>query len=215
MMYNSDIDEKTAKSVAAFTSNSGPLFIVGTVGVGILNDKTAGFIILISHYLSSFICGLIFRGKACEKTEPSIPEVSYDKILSESMTGAIINVLIVGGYVAIFYMVSDMLSDVGLIKLLSSALSFVGVDIRLGNGIFTGLIEITKGSLLLSKTGLAAKIVVPTIALIITFGGLSVTLQSMTYLNKCKISPFFYLLFKSVQGILAFLICLALCAIFY
>ena len=43
------ITEKEAKSVSAFTSTSGPLFIIGTVGVGMFENKTAGFILLISQ----------------------------------------------------------------------------------------------------------------------------------------------------------------------
>ena len=209
------IDTDSAKKIMTFTSNSGPLFIMGTVGVGMLGDKKAGLIILLSHYLSSFVCGIIFRGKtSCGKT-PSPPIVDYDNLLSKSIISAITSVFIVGGYVAIFNMILDMFFDVGLIKLLAEVLSRFGVDIRMGEGIFAGLIEITKGSLILSKTGLSIRKTAPAITFIITSGGLCVTLQSITYLSKCKISPAFYLVFKVIQGTVAMIICLIICLIVY
>lgn len=206
------IDEKAAIKIMTFTSNSGPLFIIGTVGVGMLGDKMIGAIILLSHYLSSLLCGIFFRGKEIEGKVFFIPRPDYDNMLSKSIVGAVRSVLIVGGYVAIFNMVLDVAFDIGLIRILAKGLTYVGVDIRLGEGLFAGLVEITKGSLILSNSGLSMKKVAPLIAFVITSGGLSVTMQSVTYVAKCKISPVFYLVFKALQGTIAYLICLGICA---
>lgn len=209
------IDTAEARTIAAFTSTSGPLFVVGTVGVGMLQNKTAGFIILISHYLSAVINGFIFRAKKSESVSlPAVPKVNYDSALSSSMLSSIVSVAIVGGYIAIFNMLLDLFFDIGLIPLLAKPLTALGLNIRLGEGIFASFVEITKGSLLLSKSGFSLKIVAPLCALGITFGGLSITLQSLTFLSKCKISPVFYLFSKTIQGITAFLICLGLSAVF-
>ncbi len=209
------IDQTEARAISAFTSTSGPLFVVGTVGVGMLQSKSAGFIILISHYLAAILNGFIFRAKKSESVSlPAIPQINYDKTLSNSMTSSIVSVAIVGGYIAVFNMILDLFFDIGLISVLARPLTLLGVNIRLGEGIFASVVEITKGSLLLSKSGFPLKTVAPLCALGITFGGLSITLQSLTFLAKCKISPVFYLLGKTVQGITAFFICWGLSALF-
>lgn len=200
-----------AKTISSFTSTSGPLFIIGTVGIAMLGSKKAGFVILISHYLATLINGLLYRGKNVSKGEmPKAPLVNYDKILSESMLSSISSILIVGGYIAIFNMVLDVFFDIKLIPILASMFTNIGVDARISTGIFASIIEITKGSMLLSNSGFPIKIVIPLIAFCISFGGISVSMQSLTFLTQCKISPAYYLLTKFTQGILAFFICLGI-----
>lgn len=209
------LKREEARAVSAFTSTSGPLFIVGTVGVAMLGNKTAGYIILMSHYLSAFINGLLFRAKKSESVAlPAVPKINFDAMLGESMLNSIISVAIVGGYIAVFNMVLDLFFDIGLIALFARPLTLLGINVRLGEGLAAGFVEITKGCLILSQSGFGLKIVAPLCAFGITFGGLSVTLQSLTFLSKCKISPLFYLASKTVQGITAFLICLALSSVF-
>ncbi|MBR1984394.1 MAG: sporulation integral membrane protein YlbJ, partial [Clostridia bacterium] len=57
------ISSYEAKKMVSFTSNSGPMFILGTVGIGMLISKTAGLILLFSHIISAILNGIIFRGK--------------------------------------------------------------------------------------------------------------------------------------------------------
>ena len=130
------------------------------------------------------------------------------------MIGSIVSVAIVGGYIAVFNMILDVFFDIGIIGILAKPLTLIGVNIRLGEGVLSGFIEITKGCLILSQSGFSLKIIAPLCALGITFGGVSITLQSLTFLTKCKISPAFYLIGKTVQGIVAFLVCLGLSAVF-
>lgn len=214
------LSQSDAKSVAAFTSTSGPLFIVGTVGAGMLGDKTVGFVILLSHYLAALINGFLFRAKHKEDGSapmllPAAPKIRYDEMLSESMTSSILSVAIVGGYIAVFNLVLDLAFDLNIISALARLPALLGLNLRLSEGLAASFIEITKGCLILSQSGFGTTMVAPLCALGITFGGLSVTLQSMTYLAKCKISPAYYLFFKASQGIIAFLICLGLCFLIF
>lgn len=54
------IDKTTATDMLSFCSTSGPMFIVGSVGIGIFRSVKIGYILLISHILGSFVNGLIF-----------------------------------------------------------------------------------------------------------------------------------------------------------
>lgn len=44
----------------AFTNNSGPLFIIGTVGVSLFGDTLTGFLLLCTHILACITVGIIF-----------------------------------------------------------------------------------------------------------------------------------------------------------
>lgn len=49
----------------AFTNNSGPLFIVGTVGAGLFGNSNIGFLLLITHILACITVGFLFRFWKC------------------------------------------------------------------------------------------------------------------------------------------------------
>lgn len=58
---NNLINQQQASKILTFTHFSNPLFILGTLSIVFLNNKEAGFLILIIHYLTNIIIGLIFR----------------------------------------------------------------------------------------------------------------------------------------------------------
>lgn len=211
------ITQEQAKNICAFTSTSGPLFIVGSVGASMLGNKTAGFVILLSHYLSALINGLIMakRTSPNEKTL-SAPQtfVGYDNLLGDSITSGILSVAIVGGYIAIFSMLADVLYDFKILPFFSGIFKFIRVPAPLAEGIITSFVEITRGCQMLSKSGFPMRAVAPICCAVISFGGLSVTLQSMTFLSECKIKPLFYLKCKLSQGIVAFFAATVLSIIF-
>lgn len=52
--------KQEAERMLAFTNNSGPLFIIGTVGISLFGDTTIGIILFITHILACLTVGLIF-----------------------------------------------------------------------------------------------------------------------------------------------------------
>lgn len=208
------ITSDEAKSISTFTSSSGPLFIVGTVGIIMLNNKLAGFVILISHYLGTIFNGFIYRPKTRKSTTAKplfLPLINTTNVMSESISSSIISVAIVGGYIAIFNMALDVITDFKIIDTLAKLFSFTKLNYNLSKGFFSSLVEITNGCLIMSKSGVSIKTLIPLLTFAITFGGLSVTLQSLTFLAKCKIKPAFYLLSKFTQAIISTIISLSIC----
>ena len=53
--------KEEAERLLSFTNNSGPLFIIGTVGISLIGNTTIGIILLITHILASITVGIIFR----------------------------------------------------------------------------------------------------------------------------------------------------------
>lgn len=44
-----------------FTNNSGPLFIIGAVSVGMFNNPELGLVLALAHYLAAITVGILFR----------------------------------------------------------------------------------------------------------------------------------------------------------
>lgn len=202
MYENGEISLSDAQTIMSFTSTSGPMFIVGSVGSIMLHNKTYGFIILLCHYLSAILNGVLYRNKS-KSSQPHKKQIVIGKnLLSKSISDTVSSVLISGAYIAIFYMIAVMLKNVGFLNVISDLLNLIFHNKALCDGISFGLVEMTGGCALLSST--SSPFTLPAICAIISFGGLSVTLQSLTFLGNCNIKPTRYLLSKATQSIISF-----------
>ena len=216
-LYSSGIiDRRQAKAISAFTSTSGPLFVVGTVGTVMFGSASFGYLLLAIHFASAAINGFIYRIKkddAKEYAELLRTPPDFDDLLGKSMTSALMSLFVVGGYIAIFSMIADVLTDFGIVDALSAPLSSlysaVGWDPEMAHGTVLGLIEITRGCQSLSQCGAQIKTVLPVAAGLLSFGGLSVSLQSLTFLGNCKIRPLYYLATKTTQAAISFALAFA------
>ena len=102
----------------------------------------------------------------------------------------------------IFYMLADLFVSLGIISFIVKPFGFIAPNV-LTSGIAEGLIEMTRGCYVLSKSALTEILVIPALTGIITVGGLSVTLQSMTFLKEIGIKTSFYIATKTTQTLIA------------
>ena len=207
-----------AKVISSFASTSGPIFILGTIAGVIFKSPNIGYIVLISHIVGAMLNGLIFRRIAKKKSggdkivsPAAMPKRTSDNILEETITSSVISILTVGGYIALFYLIGDIMSDIGVVDffagILSKFLPLVGIDGGMARGIVFSLFEVTRGAIEISAAAnLDLKQVVPVITFLISLGGLSITFQSLTYLKNAKISFPFYFLTKLTHAVIASLV---------
>ncbi len=213
------INEYQAKNISIFSSTSGPIFILGSVAVSMFHNKTVGFVILISHYIATIVNGLIWvNRKTAEKSvnkPPIIHTIEYENILGDSVISSILSVAIVGGYIAIFCMLVDIASDFHIIAFFEKSLLYFKIPTSITNSLLVSFIEITTGCKKISLLHYPLSLKVPLCAGVISFGGLSVTFQSLAFLAGCKIKPSFYLGIKFSQAILAFAVATILSLIIF
>ncbi|MGN1221602.1 MAG: hypothetical protein ACI4TT_00025 [Christensenellales bacterium] len=211
------ISTKQANKLTTFCSTSGPLFIIGSVGTAMFFNKQLGYILFASHILSSILNGILFR--KCYRDDYEKPFKTNAKNLSEilpnSMSSSITSCLIVGGYIAIFFMIIDLANSLNLFMPLNSVLSFIlspfGVDLNTASALTNGIIEISKGCNSLAGLNLPTTLLGTLASFVISFGGFSVFFQSITFLSKCKVNMGFYLLQKFTHGILSAVITFIIC----
>jgi len=207
------IDQNAVKTLSALTSISGPVFVLGTVGSAIFNNAKIGVIVYVSNMIACFINGLIWKRKGEIKDEKIITYAKSSN-LGDSAYDTVITVLIVGGYIALFNMLADMLTDFGLLEYLAFLLDKIPAigKYKLGIGISYGLIEITRGAVFIANSPIS-DITISVLSSIIALGGLSVAIQSITFLKQCKVGALSYLVRKFTQAGLSFFFAFGICCL--
>lgn len=205
---NKTITREKALTISAFCSTSGPLFILGTVNGFFKNYKFA-LLLLLTNYLSAIINGFLYRGKKCiDEREIKIEQKGN---LSKNIRESIDSILLVGSFVALFNMIADMLTSIGLLPIFGKAIENIIPSLESGTGyaFFVGIIEMTKGCSLLSQSG-ANAINASLCSFILSFGGLGIAMQSIAFLQKCNIKPSEYLIRKFSQATIALVLAIPL-----
>lgn len=209
------ITTKQANKLCTFCSTSGPLFIIGSVGTAMMLDAKIGYIMFISHILGAILNGVILRKRFVDNTEIEMPATQETQhILQNAMQDSILSVLVVGGYIAISFLVIDVFFEFNLLfpfeYSFGKLLSIFGVQ-GAEHALIAGILEVSKGALLMSKLSISKRIIATLTSFLIGFGGISVLLQATTFLKNANVSIKFYIFQKITHGILSagftFLIC--------
>ena len=222
---NGLIDETDATKMSAFCSTSGPLFIVGSVSVGMFGSVAAGKLLFLAHTLSALITGVIFRfyrqtkktTTSADKNAPQAvrPRVSPAKkkaennnVLYDCVYSSVVSLATVGGFICVFYVLADIFQNLDILYPLWKTLCFITKNETLSKAFSYGLIECTRGCKMLALCGLSTYSLAFASSLI-AFGGVSVLVQSVCFLKKANVKISVFLLAKTVQTVISFLLTLA------
>lgn len=254
---NKIIDKNDAQKILSFCSTSGPLFIIGTVGVGFFYNQFLGIIIFLIHVISSILNGIIYRNlgsrkivkfsskkgvkndgkiddnfnakldeKKDRKNDKNLCQILDENLvknnsniiknlnientkindknfsLQECMYSSIQSVLIVGGYIIIFYVLIQILLDYNILSPLINLLNLLGLPPLQSKGLCAGLIEITKGiSILSTSSNIKLNFIISNF--LISFSGVSILMQANAFLDKININKKMYVLQKFTHGVIS------------
>ena len=129
------------------------------------------------------------------------------------MYSAVISILVVGGLITVFYLITEILTTLGVLTPLVNLLVQLLGDKNIAEGIVYGLFECTKGLKALSGAGINF-FTLPICAALCGFGGLSVIAQSVSYLKSAKIKTAPFILAKLTMAVIGFILGLILSFIF-
>lgn len=184
-----------------FCNNAGPAFLISAVGSGLLHNKSLGIFLYGIHLISALLIGLIFREnsttvKSCFITgKKSIPE-PFSSVFLQSVTGSFAAFLNVCSFVLLFAVLLCLLSQLPLLKTLSP----------LPHGLLCGILELTSGTAVLAASGLSLRVLLTALSFLCGFGGLSVQLQTIRFLQDAGLPCRDHLRFKLLHGCLAALL---------
>lgn len=213
--------KEECERLLSFTNNSGPLFIIGSVGILLYRNTMIGLLLFITHLLASLSVGFVFRFWKKDSSNNNILSSNtythqknratfsnLGEILSESIVSSIKSILVIGGFVVIFSSIISILNASGITHIIELLLSpffdWIHIDTSFIGPIFTGFFEITNGISTISNIAckkLSINIIIT--AFLLGFGGISVLLQVLSITSKSDLSIKPYIYGKVLQGILA------------
>lgn len=203
----------------AFTNNSGPLFIIGTVGISLFSSSSIGIKLFIVHVLSCFLVGFIFRWWKYNKRPSTLvcKRSSHEDILCFNNLGAILSnsiqnsiklVLTIGGFIVLFSVIVSILNSSkilnGCCMFLNPFLYMLKIPVNYSPSIITGFIEVTNGVNLAAIDSSPLSVII--CSFLLGFGGISILLQVLSITSQAKISIKPYILGKILQACLSALL---------
>lgn len=192
-----------ANHLITFTHFSNPLFIIGTVGEVLLNDKKLGFIILLAHFLGNIVIAFIFKNNNFINKE----NISFKKaflamhkkritnknnfinILSNSIYNCIDILFLLLGIIIIFLLLTNIVGKFIFNKKLLL--------------IIKGILEMTQGIKFVSISNISLIFKTILITFFISFGGLSIHLQTASIINGSKIKYKNYLIARIIHSFIS------------
>ena len=188
---DSNANENAATLMSSFCSTAGPIFMIATVGAKLLQNTIATVILIAVHFVSSVLNGLLYRNKQATLTIRSNSKFTARDV-GDTITNSALSIISVGGLIALFYMLSDMIKS-----LLPQSLSD-----NLITAFIIGLLEMTNGVFGICRlTDVATATVL--CSTLLSFGGLCVFAQCYAFLGIKHVSPVKLLKIKVTQSAIA------------
>ena len=191
------LSKSETERLLAFCNNSGPLFILASVGISMYHSLKLGILLYISHILAAITVGIIMKKyKSSSYSPPYIPidteEKNIGEIFGTVLANSINSILTVCGSVIFCSVISKI------------CLEYIPVK-GIMHSIILGFMEFVNGISELSGQNVSTLLKLSLASLIVGFSGLSVHLQVMAIVSKYKLSLKPYIIGKILHGLLSFL----------
>lgn len=219
LQRSNSISDEEAERLGTLCNLCSPMFLMGAVAGGMFSNMRLFLPLAVSHYCSAlFVAVAVSVLRPIRFTEPPRlmrpPQEPLYRVLPLSITDGMADMLKVGGSVVFFLVLAAVLKEMKIISVLGAPIdaAFAGVKgASPAQGILLGILEMTGGCHLIAETGLPILFTVPICSFLISFGGMSVLVQAMAFVEFRH--PMRYLSIKLLQGALAAAISLAVMAL--
>lgn len=201
--HKTGLNQTACINLATFCSTASPIFILGTIGTAYLQSTKAGAILLVSHVTASLLNG--FAYKNIYQSQQQLQAQPQSSNLFLAVIESVNSILTVGALIAVFYTLCAMICDL-LPK-------WFHTDGLLATSFVLGLLEMTTGCINIAKVADTFTATVLCCSLV-SFGGMCVLLQMMTFFAECKIKTSTIVLTKVTHCAFSTIICFILGKIF-
>lgn len=222
-----------AERLVSFTNTADPLFMIGAVAVGMFHRADLGIIFAAAHYISSILVGFLLRFyKGDESKTKTLPRNKSSKkaniiskaideliearrkdgrglgeLIGDSIKESVNTLLLVGGFIILFSVITKIFIVTGLINTIGSVLMLIlkplGLTEAMVLPLVGGFFEITNGANLVSQAQAPLLHQVIIANAIIAWSGMSVHAQVATMVNGTDIKLKPYIFSRILQSILA------------
>lgn len=224
-LYQKGLCTKTeGERLLAFCNNSGPAFILGSVGIGIWHDAKLGLLLFGCHIAASLTTGILFRfyhgGEDCVchrsiRSRASLQKKPLSLLFVHAIQDSATTMLFLCGFVIFFAIFIRLLTYFNIIPSLASFFTtlfhFTGLPKDFFEQLLSGIFELTTGvGSAGTGTGSAAARLTLTGAML-GWAGLSVHCQVFSFLSGSGLSSLPYIMGKLIQSGIAALYTALLC----
>ncbi|MCG0278106.1 MAG: sporulation integral membrane protein YlbJ [Thermanaeromonas sp.] len=212
-----------------FTNNASPLFMLGAVAVGMLQQPEVGPVIAAAHYGANLCLGLLFRFYRYSDTSSSVQTFPWyirirqawkdllyapqqnsaplGYLLGEAIRQSFQTLLTVGGFIIVFsvfiHMVQLLEWTTALSFLLTPLLHILNLDPQVAPALVAGCLEMTIGTKLASELPLPIPVRLAAISFILGWAGLSVHAQVASMISSANLRLWPFILARFFHGVLA------------
>lgn len=200
LLSSGSCNKTEAQRMLCFCNNSGPLFVIGSVAVGMFGFEEVGKILYASHVISAAVLGFFMSFyKRNDKSAPSLRLCRKGEGISfpEAVSVSVNRVLGVCGFVVFFAVTTAVLRHSGMVETLLS---------RFGaSEIVYGMVEMTNGISLMAK-GAVTVPCLSAVSFVLGFGGVSVIMQVGAAVSGSGLSLKIFAAAKLFQGAVSALV---------
>lgn len=203
------LSKPEADRLLLFTGNTGPAFIIGVAGLGIFSSIKVGIILYAAHVLSAMILGILFcsiLGNVSQDnviTSENKVSGNLSVIFTEAVNSAIHTCINITAFVMLFSFLTALLTWLGIISVICSVLSGFGADPLKAKALILGFLEISVGLDSVSTFSENFSFSLPAIAAILSWGGISVHCQSLSFISPLGLHGKGYIFSKLLHGALS------------
>ena len=194
MYETGSLSKNEAERLMAFTNNAGPLFIISSIGLSLLGSPKTGVLIYLSHISGAILCGVLLSFFGKRANDKSSKYKAPSRPASEAVPDAAKSIITLCGYVIFFSVLLSLLNKLQITAFLRSVMCFFGVEYSCAEMISGGILEITSGIFMSGCRN------IPCITALVSFGGISVLLQTLSFAKKSGLSMKYYIIGKILSG---------------
>ena len=203
LYLSGDCSKAEAEKVLSFCNNSGPMFVIGALGSGMLKNTSIGVMLYISHIISSLIVAFIMRPvPACPINRKKIlqtKKTSLGEAFSDAVSSSALLTFNVCGFVIMFAILISFIESIGMFNALSS----LGIDYYLCKSVIYGFTECSGGCNAIAATFPSSLTSYMLLSSVISWSGLCVHMQVLGIIRKAKLSPKLYFKGKVLSAIIS------------
>ncbi len=187
------LNKKEAEHILIFSHFSNPIFILATVSVFFFNKPNLGIIILLSHYISNLILGIIIRNNNFNiESDNTIynNNLNFGNIFINAIKSATDSILLICGSLTSFLIIATVI--------INQIHFSPNIEV-----IIKSLLEITIGLKELSLHNINDLNLCIITSIILSFGGLCVHLQVKAQLIDTNISYKYFFIGRIYQSLIS------------
>lgn len=210
---NGKISYSDAIRLSCFTNNPGPLFLIGTVGVGFLDSAFCGVKLYLVQISASLLCGVILNNFLFRNTNSHIKNsykntsiVFNEKKTLDIIVNAINNsfnaMLPITGTIVFFTFLSEAIIGSGMPVVISGLFS-PDLSREYTDAYIRCLFELTGGLSAIIPLYIKSAFLIPIISFICGWSGMAIHMQVTNFYIKEKIPVKYYFAGKMITTVIS------------